>query len=57
MNNYEYAGMGYGSRRLMCLARRNHYVEMLRAGLSFTQACLPVVRCKPLIVHCGGLCC
>ena len=35
---YEYAGVVYPSRSKMCAARREHYVELLRQGLNFTQA-------------------
>ena len=35
---YEYAGVVYPSRSMMCAARREHYVELLRQGLNFTQA-------------------
>lgn len=35
---YEYAGVVYSSRSKMCAARREHYVELLRQGLNFTQA-------------------
>ncbi|CAB0890114.1 helix-turn-helix domain-containing protein [Corynebacterium diphtheriae] len=35
---YEYAGVVYPPRSKMCAARREHYVELLRQGLNFTQA-------------------
>ncbi|KXB81203.1 hypothetical protein HMPREF1862_00928 [Varibaculum cambriense] len=35
---YEYMGVVYPSRSKMCAARREHYVELLRQRLNFTQA-------------------
>lgn len=35
---YEYTGVVYPSRSKMCAARREHYVELLRQRLNFTQA-------------------
>lgn len=38
MSRYEYQGVVYPSRNVMCRARRDHYVELLNQGLHFTQA-------------------
>lgn len=35
---WEYQGVQYPTRSLMCVARRAHYVELLNSGLNFTQA-------------------
>lgn len=35
---WEYCGVTYVSRSLMCAARRAHYVQLLNEGLNFTQA-------------------
>lgn len=38
MAYYEYRGIVYPTRGLMCASRRAHYVELLNQGLNFTQA-------------------
>ena len=38
MSCYEYQGVVYLTRSLMCQARRAHYVELLNQGMNFTQA-------------------
>ncbi|MCI5826467.1 MAG: IS30 family transposase, partial [Arcanobacterium sp.] len=35
---WEYQGVAYESRSQMCLARREHYIQLLNQGLNFTQA-------------------
>lgn len=38
MKIYEYLETSYPSRSLMCKARRDHYLELVKSGLNFTQA-------------------